>query len=98
MNNINQIWTYFSHRILSQIIANAFHIPGNEGTIQIVTDEVTLDDVVLQGEVWGPILASNQVDMFGKEMLQEDYSFMFQCKGYIPVPVLGQIDDTIGIS
>ena len=37
-----------------------------------LTDEVTLDEVVLQGEVWGPILASNQVDMFGKEMLQED--------------------------
>ena len=59
-----------------------------------LTDEVTLDEVVLQGEVWGPILASNQVDMFGKEMLQEDYSFMYRYKGFIPVPVLGQIEDT----
>ena len=63
-----------------------------------LTDVVTLDEAVLQGEVWGPILAANQVDAFGKEMLQEDYSFMFRYKGYIPVPVLGQIDDTIGIS
>ena len=47
-----------------------------------LTDEVTLDEAVLQGEVWGPILAANQVDAFGKEMLQEDYSFMFRYKGY----------------
>ena len=37
-----------------------------------LTEEVQLDEVVLQGEVWGPILASNQVDTFGKEMLDED--------------------------
>ena len=31
-----------------------------------LTEEVVLEEVVLQGEVWGPTLASNQVDTFGK--------------------------------
>ena len=63
-----------------------------------LTEEVHLEEVVLQGEVWGPSLAANQVDTFGKEMIKEDYSFMYRYKGYIPVPVLGQIDDVIGIT
>ena len=37
-----------------------------------MTEEVVLEEVILQGEVWGPSLASNQVDTFGKEMLEED--------------------------
>ena len=35
-----------------------------------LTEEVVLEEVILQGEVWGPSLASNQVDTFGKEMLE----------------------------
>ena len=46
-----------------------------------LTEEVVLDEVVLQGEVWGPILAANQVDTFGSEMIEEDYSFIFKYKG-----------------
>ena len=60
-----------------------------------LTEEMVLDEVVLQGEVWGPSLASNQVDMFGKEMLEKEFSFVYRYKGYIPVPLLGLIDDTI---
>ena len=55
-----------------------------------------LDKVVLQGEVWGPSLASNQVDTFGKEML--DASFMYKYKGYVPVGILGMVDDVAGVS
>ena len=36
-----------------------------------LTEEVQLDDVVLQGEVW-PILTSNLVDTSGKEMIDEN--------------------------
>ena len=63
-----------------------------------LTEEVVLDEVVLQGEVWGPSLAANQVDTFGKEMIEEDFSFMYRYKGYVPVPLLGQIDDIIGVT
>ena len=63
-----------------------------------LTEEVELEEVVLQGEVWGPTLASNQVDTLGKEMLEEDASFMFRYKGYIPVPILGMVDVVIGVT
>ena len=63
-----------------------------------LTEEVHLEEVVLQGEVWGPSLAANQVDTFGKEMLNENYSFMYRYKGFVPVPVLGQINDVIGVT
>ena len=53
-------------------------IEVNVKTPHGLTEEVVLDEVVLQGEVWGPILASNQVDTFGREMLEEDYSFMYE--------------------
>ena len=52
-----------------------------------LTDKVVLDDIVLQGSS----LALNKVDKFRKEMLEEDMSFLYKYKGYIPVPVLGQI-------
>ena len=62
-------------------------------TIYGLTEEVHLEEVVLQGEVWGPSLAANQV-----EMLNENYSFMYRYKGFVPVPVLGQINDVIGVT
>ena len=43
-----------------------------------LTEELHLEEVVLQGEVWGPSLAANQVDTFGKEMLNENYSLQVQ--------------------
>ena len=63
-----------------------------------MTKEMMLDKAVLQGEIWGPALASNQVDTFGKEMLEDDLPFVYRYMGYIPIPILGMIDDTIGIT
>ena len=63
-----------------------------------LTNELLVDEAVLQGEVWGSSLASNQVDTFGQEMLEDDFPFIFRYKGYIPVPILGLIDDTIGVT
>ena len=63
-----------------------------------LTNELLVDEAVLQGEVWGSSLASNQVDTFGQEMLEDNLPFTFRYKGYIPVPILGLIDDTIGVT
>ena len=64
-----------------------------------LTDQLVVDEAVLQGEVWGSALASNQVDTFGQEMLDElEFPFVFKYEGYIPVPILGLIDDTIGVT
>ena len=53
---------------------------------------------VLQGDTWGPVFASKQVDKFGKEMLDESSSFMFWYKSIVPIPLLAQCNDVLGIS
>ena len=38
------------------------------------------------------------MDGFGKEMLNEKPSFMYNFMGKVAVPLLGQVDDLIGIA
>ena len=46
----------------------------------------------------GPPMAANQVDSFGKQLLEEDPDYIYKYKGYIPIGVLGMIDDLVGVS
>ena len=52
----------------------------------------------MQGDTWACALASAQVDSFGKEMISEEPIFMFQYKGVVPIPLLGQVDDLVGVA
>ena len=60
--------------------------------------ENTVDEIVLQGDTWGPPMAANQVDSFGKQLLKEEPEYIYKYKGYIPIGVLGMIDDLVGVS
>ena len=53
-------------------------------------------DIVLQGDTWGSILASVQVDNIGKECMQDGHGYLY--KGILPVGFLGLVDDIIGIT
>ena len=50
-----------------------------------------LKNVVLQGDTWGSILASVQVDSIGKEVTNTGYGYMYKDK--LPVTLLGLVDD-----
>ena len=63
-----------------------------------LSDEYLLKERVLQGDTWGPVFASKQVDKFGKEMLDESSSFMFWYKSIVPIPLLAQCNYILGIS
>ena len=63
-----------------------------------MTDEGTLEEILLQGDTWASVAASVQCDFFGKELLNEEPSFIFKYKGHIPVGILGQVDDLIGVT
>ena len=63
-----------------------------------LTEEGTLGEVVLQGDTWASPAASVQCDAFGKELLDNEAPFIFKYKGYIPVGILGQVYDLIGIT
>ena len=56
------------------------------------------EELVLQGDTWAPLMASNQVDVFGKQILDEKPNYLYKYKGYVPISVLGMIDDVAGIS
>jgi len=61
------------------------------------TEEIDLDENVLQGESFGPLLASNQLDTIGKESKRDGENlYMFQ--GQVPISVLEMVDDTLGIA
>ena len=58
----------------------------------------TLTNRIMQGDTWAPAMALAQVDSFGKQMIEEEQVFMFRFKGLIPIPLLGQVDDLIGVA
>ena len=61
-----------------------------------LTDRQVLKNIVLQGDTWGSILASVQVDSIGKECMKEGFSYLY--KKTLPVGFLGLVDDIIGVS
>jgi hypothetical protein len=57
----------------------------------------TIQNVVIQGDVFGPILFSKQVDMFGKECLEEKkHTYLY--KGEVEIPPLSMVDDILCIA
>ena len=61
------------------------------------TEVETINNVVMQGDVFGPMLCSKQVDSFGKECLEEQkYTYLY--KGEIAIPPLSMVDDVVTIS
>ena len=70
----------------------------NVRTPQGLSKEYNLTNRVMQGDTWASAMASAQVDRFGKDMLIDKPSFMYNFMGMVAVPLLGQVDDLIGIA
>ena len=61
-----------------------------------LSERQVLKNIVLQGDTFGSILASVQVDTIGQECLQSGYGYHY--KDILPVGMLGLVDDIIGIT
>ena len=61
------------------------------------SDQEDLKNVVIQGDVFGPILCSKQIDTFGKECLEEK-KYIYLYKGEVEIPPLSMVDDIICVS
>ena len=61
------------------------------------TDRFTLQRVVLQGSVFGPLKCSVQVDTLGRDCLSRDVG-LYLYKDAIAVPPLAMIDDILGVT
>ena len=61
-----------------------------------LSERQILKNIVLQGDTWGSILASVQVDSIGKECASSGYGYLY--KDTLQVSLLGLVDDTIGVT
>ena len=62
-----------------------------------LTERVKVEEIILQGDVFGPIECSVSVDSFGKECLLED-KHLYYYKDEVPVPILTMVDDALAIT
>ena len=61
-----------------------------------LTERQTIENVVLQGDTFGSILASVQVDSIAKEV--EETGLGYKYKDSLPVGMLGLVADLIGVT
>ena len=62
-----------------------------------ITERVKVPEIILQGDVFGPIECSVTVDSFGKECLLEQ-EHLYYYKDEVPVPILTMVDDALAIT
>ena len=61
-----------------------------------LTERQTVSDIVLQGDTFGSLLASVQVDMIGKDCMEAGHHYLY--KNLLPIGFLGLVDDIVGIT
>ena len=61
-----------------------------------LSDRKPISSSVLQGDTFGPPLASVQADHIGRATMEEGYFYKY--KDVLPVGVLGLVDDLLGIT
>ena len=61
------------------------------------TDRQDIRNVITQGDVFGPIFCSKQVDTFGQECLEKSqYTYLY--RGEVEIPPLSMVDDVLCVS
>ena len=86
MNDDNLVLVYRANKAIQM----AVNTPSG------LSERQEISDVVLQGDTWGSLLASVQVDSIGKEV--EASGLGYQYKDVLPVSLLGLVDDMIGVT
>ena len=61
------------------------------------TDRQVIRNVITQGDVFGPLLCSKQVDTFGQECL-DTHKYTYKYRGEVEIPPLSMVDDLLCIS
>ena len=61
------------------------------------TEKGNIYNVITQGDIFGALLCSKQVDSFGKECL-ENHKYTYMYKGEVEIPPLAMVDDLSCIS
>ena len=59
-----------------------------------ITERREIKKSILQGDVFGPLTCSVQIDEFGRECIEED-QYMYYYRDKVGIPPLSQTDDTV---
>ena len=65
-------------------------------TAQGLTKRISINDVIMQGTVWGSLFCTSTMDMLGKEAYKQPEQ-LYKYHG-VPIPPLGMVDDIICVS
>ena len=66
-------------------------------TLHGLSERRAVENIICQGDPWGSLQCSVQVDNIGRESLSKDLE-PFKYKGEVEVPALGMVDDILTIS
>ena len=62
-----------------------------------LTERKVIENVITQGDVFGPMFCSKQVDTFGQECMNESkYTYMY--RGEVEIPPLSMVDDLLSVT
>ena len=61
------------------------------------TSRENIENIVIQGDVFGPVFCSKQVDLFGQECFQKSEN-TYIYRGEVEIPPLSMVDDILTIS
>ena len=62
-----------------------------------LSNRKTIDNIVMQGDVFGSLMCSKTVDTFGKECL-DNKKHLYLYKGKVEVPPLAMVDNIVTIT
>ena len=62
-----------------------------------LTERVTVENIICQGDPWGSIQCSLMIDGFGKQSLHPQLE-PYKYKNSVEIPLLGLVDDILSIS
>ena len=62
-----------------------------------LTERIDINNIVMQGGKWGPLMCANTIDKIGKKALQRNVH-LYCYKGLVKIPPLGMIDDLLVIT
>ena len=62
-----------------------------------LTERKVVENIICQGDPWGSMQCSVQIDSIGRDSLAEDLE-PFKYKGEVEIPALGMVDDILTIA
>ena len=62
-----------------------------------ITERISIDNLIMQGTVFGSIICSSVMDKLAK-IFYQDKNLLHKYKGVVDVPVLGMVDDVLNVA